>query len=436
MRAAAIDAAHGGYRIVALDAFGDRDLRAVCAAWAPLQPRDRWPPVVDGRCAAVVPTGGFRWPHQPAGQHGAEPGGATSGRATVLVAAPPAAQLDALGDPAVLAQLARRCQVDFPATFPASAGRAAAITDPDQWLVKPRLGGGGRGIWSLADRLARGPMSNAAGTASAATQSWRDVWLQRRTAGRLIGANFLARWRRGCRQVRLLGVCGGLTYRRQPPWRWLYGGSFGPLALPSDGQLQGTLMLLGDALAERFDLVGLFNLDAIVQGDGRVCLLEVNPRYSASMELLTATAAESTRPAADRQRHVSLIDWHVAAYQERLGRVDTAEADRRTEWDVRPLALTVPAGCKRILYARRPIRSRFDVAELRRCAAAAIDQPCSVTLHDLPWCDWQDPAASCWIPAGQPALTVIVRGRQRPAALLRGSGRVVSRLRGLLANRG
>jgi predicted ATP-grasp superfamily ATP-dependent carboligase len=43
---------------------------------------------------------------------------------------------------------------------------------------------------------------------------------------------------------------------------------------------------LGILLVDRFNLRGLFGVDVIVDADKRIWILEVNPRYTASMELL------------------------------------------------------------------------------------------------------------------------------------------------------
>jgi uncharacterized protein len=62
-----------------------------------------------------------------------------------------------------------------------------------------------------------------------------------------------------------------------------YTGSIGPLSI-SDRAL-ATVHAIGNTLAERFELVGLFGVDFILAGDD-VLTLEVNPRYTASVEIV------------------------------------------------------------------------------------------------------------------------------------------------------
>ena len=64
--------------------------------------------------------------------------------------------------------------------------------------------------------------------------------------------------------------------------------------------LQDQFQRIGQCLANDFSLRGLFGVDAIVNARG-VWPVEVNPRYTASIELI------------ERQRQISLIPWHRAA---------------------------------------------------------------------------------------------------------------------------
>jgi predicted ATP-grasp superfamily ATP-dependent carboligase len=53
----------------------------------------------------------------------------------------------------------------------------------------------------------------------------------------------------------------------------------------TDSQIHA-LGALGDALAGRFNLTGIFGVDAVLGRDGLLHPVEVNPRYPASVELL------------------------------------------------------------------------------------------------------------------------------------------------------
>ncbi len=93
-----------------------------------------------------------------------------------------------------------------------------------------------------------------------------------------------------------LAVCpgAGMPYR--------YGGAVSQLDLPVAVQQQ--MLQAAQALTLSFALLGLNSLDAIVQ-DGRVYVLEVNPRLSASMDLYDRAASE-----------LNLLAMHIAACQQ------------------------------------------------------------------------------------------------------------------------
>lgn len=66
-----------------------------------------------------------------------------------------------------------------------------------------------------------------------------------------------------------------------------------------DAELLARLNLLARALTQAFDLLGLNGIDFVLNGE-QVSILEVNPRYSASMELV------------EEALKVSLLEWHTA----------------------------------------------------------------------------------------------------------------------------
>jgi len=176
---------------------------------------------------------------------------------------------------------------------------------------------------------------------------------------------------------------------------------------------------LGHIIADRFNLVGLFNVDLIITDQGDAWLLEINPRYSASMELLNLDG--------------KLIDGHLAAYEEQSGLLTPQQADQRLQWlgdidhSMPPANVAlVESACKRIIYAISP--SRFDISqdELIRLVADLLEPwPITATFHDLP-------ATSATIPAGYPIMTVIARGTELPSTLVKQSFRIAARVRQVL----
>jgi predicted ATP-grasp superfamily ATP-dependent carboligase len=143
---------------------------------------------------------------------------------------------------------------------------SAPQADPDRrWLVKPRCGSGGAGIsvWQPgAGRLGR----------RASFQEYIE------------GIPHAAVYIGDGRKARLLGVTRQLVgegWLNAAPFT--YCGSIGPVIL--NPATAGAFQRLGDALVEAFRLRGLFGVDCVLSGE-TPWPVEVNPRYTASVEIL------------------------------------------------------------------------------------------------------------------------------------------------------
>jgi hypothetical protein len=126
------------------------------------------------------------------------------------------------------------------------------------WLRKPVRGGGGQGVrvWK-GGRLESGHI------------------LQEFVPGRPASAAFVADgWR--CAVI-------GWTEHLLRPGSFAYGGNILPLEGPSGAF--GEVREIAEALTREFGLRGVNGFDFVLR-DGRPVLLEVNPRYCASMELV------------------------------------------------------------------------------------------------------------------------------------------------------
>jgi predicted ATP-grasp superfamily ATP-dependent carboligase len=77
-----------------------------------------------------------------------------------------------------------------------------------------------------------------------------------------------------------------------------YAGSIGPWSVAE--VTRATLARLGNVLTERFELAGLFGVDFVLDGE-QVWTVEVNPRYTASVEIV------------ERCTGVRAIEVHLAA---------------------------------------------------------------------------------------------------------------------------
>jgi uncharacterized protein len=139
-----------------------------------------------------------------------------------------------------------------------------------QWLIKPRLSGGGQGV------------------AFARPQDSPGTWfmLQEFIPGKSCSATFVANGQ----DCVVLGVTGQLIGNRQFGSKgFRYCGNILPLPeilVPeAGGSILERIHRLAEFLTREYGLIGINGIDFILTGD-QVCLIEVNPRYSASMELI------------------------------------------------------------------------------------------------------------------------------------------------------
>jgi predicted ATP-grasp superfamily ATP-dependent carboligase len=245
-----------GYDVIALDRFGDADLRAV-AAGATASTNDGLAALAAGVDAdAVVYGAGLE--NRPDLVSRLADGRELLGTPSHL--------LEAVRDPwavgaAARAAGARAPETRAPGELPDSriarrrAGGAAA------WLRKPRHGGGGRGVRGWAG----------------GTLQPSEV-LQRRVEGLSCSAVAVA----DGRSAVVLGATEQLRLPRSFHWT----GNVTPPRLPESerAELDGQLRAVCAEVAGRFGVRGAFGVDAV--WDGRhAWVLEVNPRPSASLEL-------------------------------------------------------------------------------------------------------------------------------------------------------
>jgi predicted ATP-grasp superfamily ATP-dependent carboligase len=198
----------------------------------------------------------------------------------------------------------------------------------------------------------------------------------------------------GC-QAQLLGVTRQLV---GVPWLharpFAYCGSIGPLPLPA--ALRADLERLGNTLARNAGLCGLFGLDFILR-DGAAWPVEVNPRYTASVEVLEYGVG------------IAALGLHRQQFtSEPWGGGGVSPLIFHQSGGLRP-PLAEPASYlgKAILFARTGLEFPKDgpwkatLESLRSLPAGqAVEQP--PTFADIP-------GAGQGIRAGQPVLTLFAR---------------------------
>jgi predicted ATP-grasp superfamily ATP-dependent carboligase len=178
-----------------------------------------------------------------------------------------------------------------------------------RWLSKPARGGGGQGVrrWD--------------GRPIAETQI-----LQEHVEGVSASTSFVADGRRS--------VLLAWTAQLHSPGGFRYAGNVMPLDGPAATREE--VGAIADALTREYGLRGLNGVDFILRGD-RPVVLEVNPRYCASMELV------------ERASVASVFGLHVAACQGQL-----------------PARVAEPSGVwgKAIVYATRTVATPDTTAWL------------------------------------------------------------------------
>jgi predicted ATP-grasp superfamily ATP-dependent carboligase len=343
VRAAAFSALRAGLRPWCVDLFADADLQGRCPAVA--LPTGRYP---QGFVEAFAGAPAGPWLYT---------GGLENRPELVrqLSRCRPlwgngAAVLRKVRSPWRLAALLKASGVPHPAV----CRYATQVPPHGPWLVKRRDGAGGRGIrFYTAGQSYRGP-----------------IYFQEYMAGVPCAALYVSDGSR----ARLLGMTRQLVGE---PWLnaapFQYCGSVGPLA-PAPAVLRA-LLLLGNSLVAGFGLRGLFGVDCVLRA-GIPHPVEVNPRYTASVEVL-----EHGTGAALLALHRRVFDAAAPA----------------------PAAGRPTAGItgKAVLFARRPLDFPAEgpwTATLRR-PAAPWDVPAFADI----------PHAGTRIAAGRPVLSFFAR---------------------------
>ncbi len=354
VRAAAYSAWRAGLQPWSADLFGDRDLRVASArAGTPCRRVQRYPhdfldisrqgpagpwmytgalenhPALVDRIARARPLWGNLWGNQGM----------------------------ALGDvrsPFKVFRVLREAGLACPTVYE----KPADVPREGSWLVKPRAGTSGRGIAFFS------PSHPAPSHASARN------YFQEFVEGEPCAAVYCAGQGKAC----LLGVTRQLVGE---PWLhaapFQYCGSIGPLALSS--RQKEAFDRLGNVLASSFQLQGLFGIDGVLRGD-LLWPVEINPRYTASVEVLELATG------------LAALAHHGRAFERDL---PLPSGPPRPGW----------IG-KAIYFADRPL-------------IFPADGPWEESLAD-PWDPWRVPAfadiphAGEAIGGGRPVLTLFSRG--------------------------
>jgi predicted ATP-grasp superfamily ATP-dependent carboligase len=225
----------------------------------------------------------------------------------------------------------------------------SSVPRDGSWLRKPLASGGGYGVVRF-DTTTPPPA--------------RPSYYQRFIDGESLSAVFV-----GTRQgARLVGVTKQLIGRASAPFA--YRGSIAPWLVSNHAMSR--IADIGDLLARRFGLIGLFGVDLILKDD-EPWPVEVNPRYTASIEVIELS---STR---------ALLRDHRDACEGA-----SVSTDRPTPGSARRFV------AKEILFAERDGVFDVPVPEGIICPGGSFDVP---AIGDVP-------IRGTRFLAGEPVLTV------------------------------
>jgi predicted ATP-grasp superfamily ATP-dependent carboligase len=351
-RAMVESAVHGGHDVVAADFFGDRDQASLAESYS--LPRDLGlPPTAEGLAAAAkrldadAVVYGSNLENHPEVVSELAHGRRLLGN--------PGDVVREVRDWVLLRRFCREAGLLHPTTLLRGEERRAG---PGRWLRKRVRSGGGHGITPWDGK------------------ALDDAHLiQAEVDGRAASIAFVA----DGKESRIFGVSEQLLGRPAlggSGFSWC--GNVLPLELAAADAASALAEIghMASSLTRRFGLVGVNGLDIVIRPDpdgvARPYLIEVNPRFSGSMEL------------AEWASGVNVFSLHVESFAGRLPRASAA----------------VPEGCfgKGVVYARRAVTVPDTDGWLAR------------GVRDVPM-----PGQK--IAAGHPVCTVLARGRDRQTCL-------------------
>lgn len=343
VRAAAMSARRAGFEPLAIDRFADADLRRICRNF---QPYDELRQVAKLACG--LPTADWMYTG-PLENHVSLIEQLTEQR-ELLGTAP--AVVRRIRNPWDLAAALRQAGLRCP-----RLKLLGEVPVEGQWLRKPLQAAGGFGI----ERFVPARSDNTAAS----------IYFQEFIPGRSIGAIFVA----ANGESKFVGATEQLL---GPAWggarEFQYVGSVGPIALSTERV--DALSKIGNCIASSFAVQGLFGVDAIVNDEG-IWPVEVNPRYTASVEIL------------ERAMNIAAIQWHVAACRD-------GELSGDTSCD----ASSAERHGKAVVYANRRITIDTKLEHELHARNGGNSAP---TVADIP-------TAGTIVEEGEPIVTLFAAG--------------------------
>ena len=253
-RAAAFSALRAGLRPWCADLFADADLKAICQVVR--IPGDHYPSGI-AEVARRFPSG--PWLYTGAIENRPDVIREISQKRPLWGCSPEA--IEKARSPGKLHELLSKAGIKSPRVLLPGE----RFTSDENWLVKPLAGAAGFGIREAAASETRHVPANCYGQEFVEGRSCSGLFVGHDGGCLFLGAT-----------VQLIGT----AWLHAAPFH--YAGSAGPIKLSSAASQR--FRDIGDLLAHDFGLRGIFGVDCIMQ-DNVPWVLEVNPRYTASVEV-------------------------------------------------------------------------------------------------------------------------------------------------------
>ncbi len=369
-RAASQIAKKAGFDVVAVDVCADRDLICDCRSHFHLDDSE-WPDALNALypSAPLLLTGGME--HRT---HLLERCRAASNRC-----GPTAHQLDCMRSLDNWAKWANSCDIGWPITCRTwqEVIRYEKPLRQLNWLMKPFKSAGGIGTTELFS-------TNV--FADDFTKEQSVFYFQKRLPGETIGVTFLSSEFGST----LVGATAAwIPDSKLPGMNYVYPGSYGPVSL-SDKQL-AKLQLFARTTGNESGLLGLWQADFLLY-EGELTLLEINPRWSASMDILEVCL------------NAGLVEMHHACINMKMSPAIFCKYSNDCIHEAKS-AVTLMLG-KLVVYANDPLivtQSQSDEWWSKRWGCDLVSLLKGSQFADIP-------SAGTKIAKGHPILTVLTSG--------------------------
>ena len=392
-----------GFSVIALDAFGDYDTREsakvpqIITEWGAANPekalqgvlafyRELHKPLQTDIFLPVFLAGGCEnWPEFVSFLRKLP---------SIRILGPTAEQMRAFRSPEFWRACTEGTSVGFPTSVfensePEAYPKALSLLchSSTTWLRKSRSSGGGMGVFLSpppGSHQATGDTHSTGDTATRSTSSSGD-YLQAFVSGRTLGVTcIVSRDVLSNPSITFIGATESWQAADWPgPTPFIYRGSFGPVPL-TQSQVESiervamSLVLAVDAAGggtPETRYRGWLQMDLIEDSDSRLWLLEVNPRWTAGMEVLRLSGLANP------------VRLHAQAFGLSCpNETETTTTGQNDQW----------IG-KAIYYAPQPI-------PLTERLVRELHQHCSDGFFDLPSIE----AIGSQIELGHPLLTIVV----------------------------